>query len=942
MLEITRRNSLPTVALSGPAVSPVQQISDRSVARALSQPGGIVVLIEPDSPDAVGLQELGRALKAGPHFPTVLVVARKFNPFAFSGAFQGIAVAHLKGRANVFFRDLPMPPSAGDLPEIALPKKDKKKSGPQAPHLQMVGREDELAALKEVLGTGGPVVVSGPSGIGKRWLVETAIADAGLKRLPELTLGWGCEHDTLLAHIAAIGEEHGAPQLGALLRKPHKPSEAVAAAIETLQAATATEGMAMIVHDLQWATGRDGSFFRKSRLEMLVEALLTATYPLRLVFTSRVQPVFFTEGAAAGLRRMELGGIMGRFLHEIFEGLRVPEFPREKFGPMNDKIHGNPLAIRTYAVATRRRGPELADDAKYMKMESAADTDKLRKAIGKEVDRVKGDARNALSLLAHLRTPALGSEIAELGIGRKGRIQLLSDGLLDMIPTADGRAYAVHPLVRSCLSFREVSDFDVHGRLSHFYGKAARDAEGVKGVALMYEANRQAIAGRKWRNRIGTPFPSFDGDRDSVLGLLRGKKPNFSLAAQKIGEVLNQVPGNADFWLLKAELMRRDNAKPEKLVEHYTAAFEAAPVPELFHDAAGFWLSRRQRKKAVGVLEKGVEALPDQPRLKTRLAALLLKEGRRNEAIELLKTAMNQAPMLPDAYGILGMAKRAEGAEALEEAEQLLREAVRLAPDDAVQVSRLADLLAHKARTTGGAEGEAMRAEARELLDNALRGEARAPEAHLLLAQLIREDGGDLERAIWLLKKVKKNSDRSPERKTRIALEFALIDIARNELDSAERSVRGLSEKDPSNHRVFAVLSRILEARQQLIPAHAELMRAKERAPLGSLDQQRYEGDLTRLQTMIEAGVHLLPDPVNAPAESSLPQLESVAPRVIRRKKDGDVEAALAAPEGDEAAAAEEEAAPAEEDAAAAPAEEAAPAKEAEAADEEPKAEIAR
>ena len=38
--------------------------------------------------------------------------------------------------------------------------------------------------------------------------------------------------------------------------------------------------------------------------------------------------------------------------------------------------------------------------------------------------------------------------------------------------------------------------------------------------------------------------------------------------------------------------------------------------------------------------------------------------------------------MLPDAYGLLGMARRAEGAASLETAESLFREAVRLAPND--------------------------------------------------------------------------------------------------------------------------------------------------------------------------------------------------------------------------------------------------------------------
>ncbi len=918
MLEISRRAALPTVALSGPATAPVKKITPKSLARATGQEGGVVVLVEPESADSAGLAKLGKVLKEGAHTPTVLVVARAFNPFQMGAAFSGVPVAHLKGRGNLFFRDLPQPPAGEELPQVELVKA--KKSGPEAPHVQMVGREEELEALKGLLGEGGPLVISGPAGIGRRWLAESAVGAAELTRLPDLTLGWGCEADTLLARLAALGESHGQSTLADTLKKKHTPAEAVSAAIATLQACEGAASQAMIVHELNWAIGREGDFFRKGRLEMLIEALLTNTYPLRLIFTSTVQPVFYTEGQAATLRRFPVEGIKGRFLHDIFEGYKAPEFSRDKYGPMNDvKLHGHPMAARTYAVAVRERGVELVDDPKFLKLTGIDDTEGLRKRIHKAVDKCEGEARRALGRLAHLRSPEPGQFLAsQLGIGRKGRIELLSAGLLDMVPAADGRRYHVHPLVRSGLKYREVSDFDIYGRLSGIFGKRARDGEGVERIAAMYESSRLSVAGRHFRDRIHTPFPDNDPDRDSILGLVRGKNPNFGLATTKVNEALKHDPSNSELWLVKAEILRRDNAKPEAIIAVYEEAFAAAAVPELFHDAVGFHLQRRQRKAAIVVLEQGVQALPDQPRLKTRLAALLMREGRRPEAIELLKTAMEQAPMLPDAYGIMGMLKRDEGAESLDDAETLLREAVRLAPNDAVQVSRLADLLAHKARTAPEAEAEALRAEARELLDPVLKDEKKAPEAHLLLARLVREEGKDLERAIWLLKKVKKQSDRSPDRKTRVAIEFARVDLARGDLDAAEATIRGLADKDPSNHAVFSTLSQVLEARQLYIPAHAEMLRAKERAPKGSLWAQQYDGELARMQALIEAGAGMMAAPVaeaSTPAaktkkpEQTIADIGASGPKVIRRKADAEPvaeEPAEAAAEEPAEAAAEE------------------------------------
>jgi len=890
MLDITRRAALPVLALSGPTQAPVLAVTASAVLRATAQPGGVVVLVEPETADLAGVEQLAYALKEGQHAPQVLVVARQYNPFTFGSALSGLAVAHIKGRGQQFFRELPVPPAVETLPELESPKASQAKTAASSgPRIQMLGREDEVAQLAQWLATPGPVVVSGPMGVGKRWVVEAGIAEAGLTRLPDIALGHGCAADTLLARLAAIGKKHGAEQLDVVLRREHTITEVIAALVESLKAAEGAASEAFIIHDLQYAAGREGDFFRKSVLESVVEALLVNVFPLRVVFTSRVQPVFYAEGVAANVRRMELAGIKGRFFFEIFQAFDAPEFAREKFGPMADKVHGHPFVARTYALAVAERGVELADDAKFLKMESLGDLERLERTLAKRIEKLDGPIRGALSKLAHLRDPVDGGLLAELGITRKGRIELLRRGLLEAVHTAAGRLYYVHALTRAALGFREVHDFDCYAEVSTLQARLARDAGPVERVAYTYEANRTAAEGRRFKNRLRTDYPDTDPDVNAIYSLMRGQKPNFALAEQRVAELVKRHPANADLWLAKAELLRRQNAKVEVLAACYEEAFEKAAVPEIFHDAVGFYLARRQRKNAIIALEKGVAMLPDQPRLKTRLAALVMKEGRRKEGIELLRAAMDQAPMLPDAYGLLGMAKRDEGAAALDDAETLLREAVRLAPGDAVQVSRLADLLAHKSRLIGGSEGPVFMAEARELLDAALKGNDRAPEAHLLLAQLVRQEGKDFDRAVWLLKKVKKDSERNPERKLRVALEFARIDVARGDLDAAESTVRGLAERDPTNHEVFALLSSILEARQLYIPAHAEMHNAHERAPRESLEARHYAEEQARLQALIEAGAGNFASPVASSTDDEV--IAAPLPtqsRVIRRKKGED------------------------------------------------------
>jgi tetratricopeptide (TPR) repeat protein len=443
--------------------------------------------------------------------------------------------------------------------------------------------------------------------------------------------------------------------------------------------------------------------------------------------------------------------------------------------------------------------------------------------------------------------------------------------------------------VRGTLSIRETSDFDLLGRVAEMYARPVKDAQGLEKLALQQEANRNSTSARLLRNRFKMDLPDDDAILESVTGLIRGKKPHFEMAQQRLAEVLKYNPANADAWLLKLEAFQRADADKDTMEAAIAEAIEKAPVPELFHQVVSFYVQKRARGKATAVLERAIELLPEESRLRTRLAALLLRQGRRKEAIDHLRRAMELDPMLPDAYGLLGTAKRDEGAEALDEAEQLLREAVRLAPEDATQIARLVDLMLARAGTDP-ARRDALLEEAKAFLEIVLKSERKTADAYLLYAQLLREEGKDVERAAWMLKKAKKLTERGHERNARIVLEGALQAMRRGELDVAEKDIRELAQKDPSNDRVFAALAQILEAKQLFIPAHAEYLRARERTPKASLERARYDAELARLQALIEAQVatmvasgevQAVGETVAAPQEPSLTGHQ----RVIRRRR---------------------------------------------------------
>lgn len=241
--------------------------------------------------------------------------------------------------------------------------------------------------------------------------------------------------------------------------------------------------------------------------------------------------------------------------------------------------------------------------------------------------------------------------------------------------------------------------------------------------------------------------------------------------------------------------------------------------------------------------------------------------------------------MLPDAYGLLGQARREEGDVA--GAEALLREAVRLAPEDPVQTARLADLLMAIARVDHERQ-RALQEEVRELLDAVVKGDRKAPEVYVLLATLAREQQGDADRAAWLLKRARKQSERGADRSDAIAIEEALVDMAQGRVQEAEAALRKLTSRDPTNHRAFAALGHVLEAMDLYVPAHAEYLRAKERAPKNSLDAQAYDMHIQRVQAVIEAqaaGLYASSEPAEAPSAEVAGEPHPAHQRVIRRPR---------------------------------------------------------
>lgn len=839
--ELRRRGSIPSVVLGGDAPSPTHKLDAASLAPALTREGGLICLIDADGVDSVGLGALAAAVQGANHKPRLVVVARAFNPFALPAALRTLKFDHEKLKARDFLFTLPVP--AAPVAVAAAPVAEAKKKG-GAPRIAFAGREAELAWLAER--TTGPMVVTGAAGVGKRWLVEKALAGS-TTRVRDFVVGWGSEADALYARIAGLAADAGDKRLADAMTRPAErpaPAALAALAVESLANVEAT----LVIDRLDAVMRRDGTFHREGRLELLLRALLTGTYKARLIFLSTVQPRFYREGEGLSLPVLTVEGLKGKELHEIFDAYRVEDFARDNFGPISQRIHGHPLAARLFAVAVREPDTrdEILESVKFMAMDSVTDLDPVRRRIEKLVRELSEDERHDLALFAHFRLPFTATEAEILGVKRDSRLNLLGKGLLEMIPDESReRTFYVHRLVSDQLPNRETSLFDLLEALGDQYVAASAKEKGQSQLALAQEGNRLLYEAHRTRNRARMPYPDHDGALESIRGMVRSKKPRHDLAEQRIAEVLKLDPANTEVGLLKAELLIEKNAKAAEVAAVYHELAEKAPTPEVFHLECNFAEKRGGgRNRAIDALERGCAAFPENARMKRRLAGLYEDAGRREQAAEALKAAMLLEPMMPDTYGLLGEVYLSMGPEHWDAARDALAEARRLDPQNTLHMARLGALLIETAH--GDA---AVLDEAQKLLEEAVQLDKKNYAAHLFLGRLLINRGGDLERADWLLK----NAMKLHERSASPLIERARIASRKQLWPEAEALLEKATKADPGDYHSFYARGEMFELRGLIFNAVPEFQKALER-PIGASARAMIDAAIERCTQLIASG----------------------------------------------------------------------------------------
>jgi tetratricopeptide (TPR) repeat protein len=912
-----RRRSVPAVHLGGSAVNPVASLSADNLTAVLNQAGGILVLVEPEAAaDGKALSELGEYIKAASNKPKIFVAARAFNPFMMPMNMRLLKMEGLKFRAKDFIAALPVVEDAPAAP-APEPKKKKNELSFKAPRAHFVGRETEVSSLREMLGSpGGPIAVTGPMGIGKRWLVEYALTESEATRWPDLTFGPGVGADTLLARIASHAKAAGDDRLHKAILAPDvpAPAEIAALAAETL-CGEGLAGAVWVIHGLDGLLDRRRSHFHGAgRLEMVLTAILSSQPTVSIILTTARVPELYNDGALADMRVIELGGLQGNLLHEVFEAHHAPEFPREHFGPISERTLGHPLAVRFLAITATEDGDieELLEQKRFLKLEGLDRREAISAHIKRRIEKLDDQARRQLATCALFVDPATTDDLRVLGLDRKARLWLVSQGLLEQTPVDGARRYYVHPMVAKHLDYREVYDFDSMqnvGRHIHNLHKDFDKAGDVPAaIATAFEGNRLLVESRRERSVIQMAYPDFDALIHNTRSMMGRKKARLDIARSRVNSLLKASNRHSDLLLMNAELRAVEKASFELIVGAYNEAQRQGPTPDVYISEAALHTRTRARGKAARAMEKGVATFNQNGRLYRHLAVIYMDQNKLDEAIVLLKSAMTLEPMMPDTYGLLGEAYTLKGMASWDDALTALNEALGLDPENPRNLVRKAILLRDQALSAeeGVAEGLAA---ATEAVTAALEVDKGHPFAQELAAALILDQGGDVDQADWYIQQSGKR------RETSFGLvQRARVMVRKQSFDEVERLINKALKREPSNHAAFAAQAEMWEAQGQIFHAFEAMKSAKERTPKESAARVAYDRRMTKLGALIESGAAaemmkaagLNPEEEQAAAQQQSGERRDPGTTTIRRPKKA-AEGAEAAPaaEPEEVAAAD-------------------------------------
>jgi DNA-binding CsgD family transcriptional regulator len=275
--------------------------------------------------------------------------------------------------------------------------------------MQIIGREPELAVLREFLGAESrqrAFVLTGGPGIGKTTLWEAGVAGAGEQRMRVLTARpRDAEAQHSFSGLADLLDDVGAealagiptPQLRALevallraepTRQPPEPRAIGLGLLNALSTLALSEPVLVAVDDVQWLdpASTEAVAFVARRLR---------AQPIRFLLAKRARSSSVLERALGprGLQRLEVGPLsLGTTRRLLSERLGL-SLPRQVLRRIFEATLGNPLFALEVGRTLAERGPlEIGEDIPV--------PDLVEDLLGTRVARLPGPIRRLLLAVA--------------------------------------------------------------------------------------------------------------------------------------------------------------------------------------------------------------------------------------------------------------------------------------------------------------------------------------------------------------------------------------------------------------------------------------------------------------------------------------------------------------------------------------------------------------
>jgi len=825
-------------------------LSAESLAPCTEKQGGLLVLVDPDfSADAAGYGALEAALAGAANKPRLLIVARKFNPFQLPMGLRLLKLDQLKNKAKDFAFALPPTgePEEGEDAPVAAAKT--RSTGVRVPQPIFLGREGELTALNEALTGGGPIVLKGPSGVGKHWLLaELASKNEEWTLCEEVFLGSGVEFDTLAARICEITGNK--KLLTAQGKQALAPKDLVKGIVTGLQK-EGLEKLILPISGIETLLRRDGSLNKDDRLSMLLKALWTNKLKMPLVFLSAQMPGRL--GTSSTLKSVEIDGLSREDIAALFEAYHVKDVEEGHIDEVLKRTHGHPFAARLFVVAysdPESRAKLFAK--KFLQQSGLDDLDRLRNHLHLVVDGLSPELKKSLALIAHSPLPTPAKIFSEMGLNRANRLSLMGLGLLDV--TADeNRRISVHPLVAKHLSRRSRTDFDIYEKIAEHYADRARESDGDSRLANNLWSNLLFTRARKYRNVRNTGYPMADHAMEALRGLMRSKRQD--LALQRANELAKRNALNTEARLLQIEVLQNQKTDHNKIRDAYKEATALCATPELFHHQASWTAIRKGGlPTSAKTLARAVASFPRNARLKRRLAGLTQEMGQYPAAEGLLREALSTEPDMADTHVQLAQVLFEIQESPWKESEGLLREALKLEPENRPAMARLGALLRRR-----GMSEEKKRAalwdEARDMLGAASTKDSRDTKAFLEMGALLLDRAQvGFETDLSIAEELFQRTNKLRGGKDSVAL----VGLARVYVrtDRMEEGAKALEKalKKHATHESQAALGELYAFQGKIFRAEKEFRQAWQQSPEKAPEKHLYKLELTRLEGLIASG----------------------------------------------------------------------------------------